>query len=129
MITSKEARCYGRSKLQPLRFVGDLLRGARDINCLRAGCVKLDYMLRETQLEAHPSKSGFLVTGSERFKAKVQHELKQEPVMLGKIELKEKKAESYLGDKLSSEGLKSSVEETIKDRAGKIKASYMSFKL
>jgi hypothetical protein len=49
--------------------------------------------------------------------------VKQEPVMLGKIELKEKKTESYLGDKLSSEGLKSSVEETIKDRAGKIKAS------
>ena len=81
------------------------------------------FSLREKQLEAHHSKLGFLGTGSERFKAKVQHEVKQEPVMLGKIELKEKKTEFYLGDNLSSEGLKSYVEETIKDRAAKIKAS------
>ena len=43
---SRDEECYGRVKLQPLIFVDDLLRGAKDVNCLRAGCVKLDYVLR-----------------------------------------------------------------------------------
>ena len=71
---SKDEECYGRVKLQPLIFVDDLLRGSKDINCLRAGCVKLDYVLRSKQLEAHPTKSGFLVFGSEQFKAKAKDE-------------------------------------------------------
>ena len=111
---SKDEECYGRIRLQPLCFVDDIMRGLKDVNCLRAGCLKLDYVIREKQLEAHPTRSGFLVTGSEVFKAKVQHELKAEPLMLGKIVMKEKMTESYL-DKLSSEDIKSSVEETIRE--------------
>ena len=87
---SKDEECYGRIRLQPLIFVDDLLRGARDVNCLRAGCAKLDYVLREKQLEAHPTKSGYLVFGNEQFRAKVQNDVKGTPVMLGKVVMKEK---------------------------------------
>ena len=72
---SKDEECYGRVKLQPLIFVDDLLRGAKDVNCLRAGCIKLDYVLRSKQLQAHPTKSGILIFGSEKFKAKAQRDL------------------------------------------------------
>ena len=41
--------------------------------------------------------------------------------MLGSIVLSEKKSEKYLGDILCSEGLRASVEASIKDRAGKVK--------
>ena len=43
--------------------------------------------------------------------------------MLGDIEVKEKKNDSYLGDKLCSEGLRACIEETVKDRTEKIKGS------
>ena len=56
---SKEEECYGRIRLQPLCYVDDILRGSQDANCLRAGSTKLDYVLKEKQLEAHPTKSGF----------------------------------------------------------------------
>ena len=104
-------------------FVGDLLRGARDVNCLRAGCAKLEYVLREKQLEALPTKSGYLVFGNEKFKARVESDVKEAPVMLGKVVLKEKESEAYLGDILSSQGLRASTEASIKDRGAKVKGS------
>ena len=76
------------------------------MNCLRAGHVKLDYVLKEKQLEPHPTKSGFLIFGSEGFKAKAKQDAQEKPLMLGDIEVKEKKTDSYLGDKLCSEGLR-----------------------
>ena len=85
--------------------------------------MKLKYVLKEKQLETHPTKSVFLVTGSEKFKAKVQKEVKEKLVVLGRIVLKEITCESYLGDKISSEGLQCSIEATIKDRTGRTKGS------
>ena len=58
---SMDKEVYGRVKLQPLIFVDDLLIGAKNMNCLRAGHVKLDYVLKEKQLEPHPAKLGFLI--------------------------------------------------------------------
>ena len=72
---------------------------------------------------AHPTKSGYLIFGSEQYKAKAQYEAKEAPVMLGKISLKEKTSEAYLGDILSSEGLRASTEASIRDRVGKVKGS------
>ena len=43
--------------------------------------------------------------------------------MLGKISMKEKTSEAYLGDILSSEGLRASTEASIRDRVGKVKGS------
>jgi hypothetical protein len=47
---SKDKECYGRIKLQPLCYVDDIIRGAQDTNCLKAGCLKLDFVLKEKQL-------------------------------------------------------------------------------
>ena len=43
--------------------------------------------------------------------------------MLGNIVMTEKKSEKYLGDIVCSEGLRASVEASIKERAGKVKGS------
>ena len=93
------------------------------MNCLRVGCSKLDYVLREKQLEAHPTKSGYLVFGSEQFKAKVENDVKGTPVMLGKVEMREKHSEAYLGDILCCKGLRASTEASIKERTAKVKGS------
>ena len=44
--------------------------------------------LREKHLEAHPAKSDYLVFGSEQFKVKVEHEVKDAPVLLRKVVMK-----------------------------------------
>ena len=106
-----------------LIYVDDLLRSTHNLNCLRAGNTKLDFLLREKQLEAHPTKSGYLIYGSEGFKAKAEHEALEKPVMLGKIVMKENKCEAYLGDILCSRGLEASLEATIQNRAAKTKGS------
>ena len=93
------------------------------MNCLRAGNTKLDFLLREKQLEAHPAKSGYLIYGREGFRAKAEHEAMEKPIMLGQIVMKEKISEAYLGDILCSEGLEASIKATIKDRAAKVKGS------
>ena len=63
------------------------------------------------------------VYGSDKFKARAEHEVSEAPVMLGNIVMTEKKSEKYLGDILCSEGLRASVEASIKERAGKVKGS------
>ena len=120
---SKDKECYGRVKLQPLIFVDDLLRGSKDINYIRAGCVQLDNVLRLKQLEAHPTKSGFLIFGSEQYKAKANIEIEEAPSMLGKVTIKEKSSEAYLRDILCSKGFRSSTETSIGERVGKVKGS------
>ena len=115
---SKDEECYGEVRLQPLTYVDDILRGTTDINSLRAGNVKLNSVLIEKQLEAHPTKSCYLVYGSESFKAKCDLDSSDKPIMLGEIVLKEKKSEAYLG-----EGLTASVQATIKGRTSKVKGS------
>ena len=72
----------------------DLIRESKDINCMRAGCIKLDYVVKGKQLEAHPDKSGFLVFGSNKFKAKAEHDIFKAPVMMGSIVMTEKKSEN-----------------------------------
>ena len=54
---------------------------------------------------------------------RVEIDVKEAPVMLGKVVLKEKESEAYLGDILSSQGLHASTEASIRLRAAKIKGS------
>ena len=49
--------------------------------------------------------------------------MKEAPVMLGKVVLNEKGSEAYLGDILSSQGLRASTDASIRDRAAKVKGS------
>ena len=82
--------------------------------------------MKEKQLEIHPVKSGFLIFGTEQFKAASRLDIKDSPVMVGKKMLKEKLTEKYLGDVLSSLGLSASVEATIKDIEAKIRGQLTS---
>jgi hypothetical protein len=64
-----DEECYGSVRLQPLVYMDDTARASHSMNAMRAGNMKLAALLMEKQLEAHPSKYGYLLFGSEAFKA------------------------------------------------------------
>ena len=102
---SIDEECYGKVRLQPLVYMDDTARASQDVNSMRAGNVKIASLMREKQLEIHPTKYGFLIFGSEQFKSACRMDIKKNPVKMGNIIMKEKLQEKYLGDILSSQGL------------------------
>ena len=56
-------------RLQPLVYMDDTARASHSIESIRAGNIKLACLMVEKQLEIHPTKSGYLLFGSEAFKA------------------------------------------------------------
>ena len=120
---SQDEDCYGTVRLQPLTYIDDVNRSSHNLNSVRAGNIKFASLAAVKQLKYHQKKSCYLVYGPENFKAKVQMEAEEEPVMLGKNVIHEKPEEKYLGDIFSSEGLAESVAATVKERTPKVKAS------
>ena len=101
----------------------DTARASYSMDSMRAGNVKLASLALEKQLEYHPSKSGYLIFGSEEFKAACRLDAQESPVRLGRIVMKKKFIEKYLGDLLDSRGLSASVESTIRGREPKAKGA------
>ena len=66
---SKDEECYVTVRLQPLIYMDDTARASHSMNAMRAGNIKLSALALEKQLEYHPSKSGYLIFGSEAFQA------------------------------------------------------------
>ena len=80
-------------RLQPLIYMDDTARASHSVNAMRAGNVKLAALMMEKQLEVHPSKSGYLLFGSEAFKAACRMEAEESPIVLGDIKMTEKVSE------------------------------------
>ena len=110
---SKDEECYGQVRLQPLVYMDDTARASHSVESMRAGNIKLACLMVEKQLEIHPTKSGYLLFGSEAFKAACRMEAEESPILLGKSTMREKSVEKNLGDMLHSERLSASVEATI----------------
>ena len=123
--SSKDEECYGSIRLQPLTFQDDELSCSSEVRQVRAQAIKMNFVLQEKGLEIHPEKSGFLAIGCKKFKDEVAKETKEDPIMFGDIPLKEKVKLKYLGDILDERGLTASVEETIRDRTGKVRGSIL----
>ena len=85
--------------------------------------MKQDMTMKEMALDCHPTKSCYLVYGSDSYKEQVEQETKDDPIMLGSMVLKEKSVVTYLGDELSAGGLAASVEATIQTREAKVKGA------
>ena len=47
-------------------------------------------MTLEKNLEAHPNKSGLIIVGSDKYKAKIERELKEAPIFLTNFKLETK---------------------------------------
>ena len=78
---SNEEISYGGVRLQPMAYQDDIMRSSKDVLSTQVGNTKLAVMFEENGLEAHPDKTCFIVCGSRRFKEKVEHDLKRNPLM------------------------------------------------
>ena len=78
--------------------------------------------MKQKQLRLHKDKTTYILFGSEARKQEIRKQLSVEPLVCGSLLLKEKESEKYLGEIFHTGGLGRSALETIKSRAGKIKA-------
>ena len=124
-VGSKDVEYYGNVRIQPLTYQDDEVSGASEVRVVQAQNIKLDYILKEKGLDIHPDKSGYLVYGSADYKDKVKAEIKKDPLMLGDVQLMQRKSEEYLGDIMDERGLEASVDATIRSRLGKVRGSIL----
>ena len=94
-----------------------------DLHKASVGNVKMDYLMKEKQLEVHPDKTGYIVMGAKGYRDQILMEIGNNPKMFDGFETKMKKMDKNLGEMFHGEGLAASVDATIDDRIGKIKAS------
>ena len=113
----------GRVRFETAAYQDDIAKPSGDARTAQAGVTKLATMLEERGLEAHKDKTGYILTGTDKYKAEIIKELEMNPLQLGGFQVKRKQYEKYLGQILHEEGLRKSVEATIKDRIGKIKGA------
>ena len=70
-----EVAHYGDIRIQPLAWQDDLGVPNENVSMARNNNKRMEEMLMEKLLEAHPDKSVYIVTGTSSFKKKVREEL------------------------------------------------------
>ena len=86
--------------------------------------VKMAKMLKDKGLEAHPTKTGYILfKGNNKDKERMEKELVLMPLMFGSFQMKRKAQDKYLGHMLHEDGLCASVAATVKDRTGRFKGA------
>ena len=78
--------------------------------------------MKQKQLRLHKDKTTYIIFGTEAKKQEIRNQLLVEPLVCGAFKLKEKESDKYLGEIFHTDGLGRSALETIKARAGNIKA-------
>ena len=73
----------------------DTARATHDVNTMIAGNIQLVAIMKKKKIDIHTSQSGFFVFGSEH--SKLPLEVREEPIMIGSIVMKDKLLEKYPG--------------------------------
>jgi hypothetical protein len=81
----KEDVEYGAVRLQPMAYQDDIMKGSKGVNGAQAGNTKLSVMLKDKSLTAHPDKTCYIICGTKNFKARVEQQLIDEPLVFGKF--------------------------------------------
>ena len=112
---------YGRVRFETAAFQDDISKPSFDVVSAQAGMSRLAAMLADRGLEAHSSKTGYLVIGTKKYKEEMEEELELMPLKFGDFEVVRKESDLYLGQVLHQDGLARSIEATIKERMAKVK--------
>ena len=120
---STDEASYGSVRIQPQSYQDDLARVSLSTTSARIGNVKLSMMLRERLLSCHPTKTTYILFGTEKFKNEVRQELLRSPLMFGDFRMVEKEKYIYSGDKIDTRGMAGSMKATIIKRLGRIKGA------
>ena len=103
---------YGKVISQPQAYQDDILRIAEDIKSTRAGNAKLAKMTVEKGLQAHETKTTFVIVGTKKYRGEMEKEASKCPVMFGKMTCQPSGSEVYLGETIHSQGLEAGIEAT-----------------
>ena len=119
---------YGRVRCNPQAFQDDIARLADWVDSTNYGNVKIAEMLQLKGLDCHPTKTTYIVIGTEKYKRDIEVQIQRSPVVFGGFQCKPKQEDKYLGDMISSKGLEASVQATITQRQGKVRGDMFEMK-
>ena len=108
---SQDEMSYGWIRLQPLAYQDDISRQTININSTRAESQKLSCLMKQKGLQCHPTKTVCIIIGTKKYRTEAQREINN--VMFNEFKMKFVDNKVYLGDVISSQGLKDSVNLTI----------------
>ena len=78
--------------------------------------------MNELNVEVHPTKTRYMVVGSDDYKKRIRKELEESPIVIQGFEVEESHSEKYLGMMISSGGSSSTVREQMEYRLKECKA-------
>ena len=113
---------YGNVRVEYSAYQDDEGKPSASVKDANIHMVKMDNMLMDKGLEAHPTKTAYILfKGNKQDKDKMERELRLMPLKFGDFEMKRKVEDKYLGHILHEDGLTASVAATVKDRTGRFK--------
>jgi len=84
---------------------------------------KISKVMMEKNLRLIEDKCVVITIGTKKQREETKIQLKTNPIMCGKFEMKQAEREKWLGQQISAGGLAESVAETVAAKEGKIKAA------
>ena len=94
----------------------------------RAGNAKLSTISIEKGLQAHETKTTFVVIGAKKYREQMEKEITASPGMFGSLKCQPLESEVYLGEVIHSKGLEAGREATIDSRLGKVRGAMFKVK-
>ena len=93
---------YGKVPTEPQAWQDDILRIAEDIKSTRAGNEKLSKMTTEKGLQAHETKTTYVIIGTKGYRSEMEKEVSEKPVKFGRLPCQPSGSEVYLGEVIHS---------------------------
>ena len=104
--------------MSPLLFQDDICRVAVTVGDAQKGNAILESAMELKLLDFNLDKSCYLIMGNKPAKKDLKKQISSNPLKLCKHEMKPSKAEKYLGDMISEDGLGESAHATVLGRKG-----------
>ena len=101
----------------------DLMHGAKGEKEARISSEKVDKVMKERGLHLSEDKCIYVVMGTKKQKEKLKSEFESNPLMCGKVKMKPKESEKWLGQQISGGGLADSAAATVAAREPKIRGA------
>ena len=119
---SSDLMFYGTVPISPLLFQDDVFSVSETVNAARSSLQRVDIVMKQKRLTLNKDKTAYILLGQKEEQDKIRTALKKSPLICGSFVVQEKQSDKYLGEIFHTDGLSRSALETIKARAGKIKA-------
>ena len=122
---SKDEMYYGKVRIEYSAYMDDVGKPSKGVMEAQSHMRKIQYMVEEKGLEAHPDKTAFIFfKGDKKNVFKVEKELRINPLKFGdSFTMTRRTEDRYLGMYLQEDGTAASVAATVGKRTGKFKGA------